>query len=162
MDPMTKVSVRDFAIFQLKLLIDGLKDGAVFTVLLVAFVVDLVFRRHGRRRFFYKVMRVSERFDLWLNLHVRRKGRRSMRTAFSDGVRREATQCWVNSNRLFGGSMFRPPRAPTRPCPRCLDSPALPSGSRVQQDAARPGGSSTARLLKKYSGPRTSQNSARF
>ena len=109
MDPMTKVSVRDFAIFQLKLLIDGLKDGAVFTVSLVAFVVDLVFRRHGRRRFFYKVMRVSERFDLWLNLHVRRKGRRSMRTAFSDGVRREATQCWVNSSRLFGGSMFRPP-----------------------------------------------------
>ena len=69
MDPMTKVSIRDFAIFQLKLLIDGLKDGAVFTVSLVAFGVDLVFRRHGRRRFFYKVMRVSEKFDLWLNLH---------------------------------------------------------------------------------------------
>ena len=32
MDPMTKVSIRDFAIFQLKLVIDGLKDGAVFTV----------------------------------------------------------------------------------------------------------------------------------
>ena len=60
MDPMTKVSIRDFAIFQLKLVIDGLKDGAVFTVSLVAFRVDLVCRRHGRRRFFYKVMRVSE------------------------------------------------------------------------------------------------------
>jgi hypothetical protein len=69
MDPMTKVSIRDFAIFQLKLVIDGLKDGAVFAVSFVAFAVDLVFRRHGRRRFFYKVMRVSERFDLWLNLH---------------------------------------------------------------------------------------------
>jgi hypothetical protein len=69
MDPMTKVSIRDFAIFQLKLLIDGLKDGAVFTVSFVAFGIDLVFRRHGRRRFFYKVMRVSEKFDLWLNLH---------------------------------------------------------------------------------------------
>ena len=69
MDPMTKVSIRDFAIFQLKLLIDGLKDGAVFTVSFVAFAVDLVFRRHGRRRFFYKVMRVSEKLDLWLNLH---------------------------------------------------------------------------------------------
>ena len=62
MDPMTKVSVRDFAIFQVKLLIDGLKDGADFAV-------DLVFRRRGRRRFFYKVPRGSEEFDLWLNLH---------------------------------------------------------------------------------------------
>ncbi len=69
MDPMTKVSIRDFAIFQLKLLIDGFKDGFVFAVSFLAFGVDLVFRRHGRRRFFYKVMRVSEKFDLWLNLH---------------------------------------------------------------------------------------------
>ena len=69
MDPQTKVSIRDFAIFQLKLLIDGVKDGAVFAMSFVAFGVDLVFRRHGRRRFFYKMMRVSERLDLWLNLH---------------------------------------------------------------------------------------------
>ena len=69
MDPRRKISVSDFAIFQLKLLIDGLKDGAVFTMSIVAFAVDLVFGRHGRRRIFYKVMRVSEKFDLWLNLH---------------------------------------------------------------------------------------------
>ena len=69
MDHRTKVSIRDFAIFQLKLLIDGLKDGAVFTVSFVAFAADLIFKRHGRRRYFYRVMRVSERFDLWLNLH---------------------------------------------------------------------------------------------
>ena len=77
MDPMTKVSVRDFAIFQLKLVIDGLKDGAVFTVSFVAFAVDLVFRRHGRRRFFYKVMRISEKLDLWLNLHGAAEGAES-------------------------------------------------------------------------------------
>ena len=47
MDPMTKVSVRDFAIFQLKLLIDGVKDGAVFATSFVAFGVDLVLGRHG-------------------------------------------------------------------------------------------------------------------
>ena len=69
MDYRTKVSIRDFAIFQLKLLIDGLKDGAVFTVSCAAFAVDLVFRRHGERRYFYRVMRASEKFDLWLNLH---------------------------------------------------------------------------------------------
>ncbi len=69
MDPRTKVSIRDFAIFQLKLLIDGLKDGVVLVTSFVAFGIDLVFSRHGRRRFFYKMMRVSERLDLWLNLH---------------------------------------------------------------------------------------------
>ena len=69
MDPMTKVSIRDFAIFQLKLVLDGLKDGAVFIVSFVAFGADLILRRHGRRRFFYKMMRVSEKLDLWLNLH---------------------------------------------------------------------------------------------
>ncbi len=74
MDPMTKVSVRDFAIFQFKLLIDGLKDGAVFTMSFVAFGLDLVLKRHGRRRIFYKTMRISERFDLWLNLHGATEG----------------------------------------------------------------------------------------
>ena len=74
MDPMTKVSVRDFTIFQLKLLIDGLKDGVVFTISIVAFAADLVLRRHGRRRCFYQVMRVSEKFDLWLNLHGATEG----------------------------------------------------------------------------------------
>ena len=69
MDPRTKVSIRDFGIFQLKLLLDGLKDGAVFVLSIVAFGIDLTFNRYGRRRFFYKMMRVSERLDLWLNLH---------------------------------------------------------------------------------------------
>jgi len=69
MDPRTKVSIRDFGIFQLKLLLDGLKDGAVFVLSFVAFGIDLTFNRYGQRRFFYKMMRVSERLDLWLNLH---------------------------------------------------------------------------------------------
>lgn len=69
MDPNLKVSCRDFAIFQLKLIIDGMKDGMVFTVSFVAFAADLIFKRHGQRRFFYRVLRLSEQFDLWLNLH---------------------------------------------------------------------------------------------
>jgi hypothetical protein len=77
MDPMTKVSVRDFAIFQLKLVIDGLKDGAVFGLSFAAFAVDLVFKLHGKRRLFYKVMRISEKFDLWLNLHGAAEGAES-------------------------------------------------------------------------------------
>ena len=74
MDPRTKVSIRDFVIFQLKLLIDASKDTAVFTVSIFAFGIDLIFRRHGRRRFFYKMMRVSERLDLWLNLYGATEG----------------------------------------------------------------------------------------
>jgi len=61
--------VSDFVIFQLKLLIDGLKDGAVFTASFVAFGIDLIFGRRDERRLFYKLLRLSERFDLWLNLH---------------------------------------------------------------------------------------------
>jgi len=69
MDYRTKVSIRDFLIFQLKLAIDGAKDGLVFMISFVAFGLDLAFRRHGKRRYFPRLMRVSERFDLWLNLH---------------------------------------------------------------------------------------------
>lgn len=69
MDYRTKVSIRDFLIFQFKLAIDGAKDGLVFVISFVAFGVDLVFGRHGRRRYFPRLMRASERFDLWLNLH---------------------------------------------------------------------------------------------
>ena len=76
MDPRTKVSICDFAIFQLTLMIDGLKEGAVFVMSLLAFGIDLLFGRHGRRRFVYKMMRVSERLDLWLNLHGATEGRR--------------------------------------------------------------------------------------
>ena len=54
MDPMTKVSVRDFAIFQVKLLIDGLKDGAVFAV-------DLVFRRQEATQCWVNLSRRFER-----------------------------------------------------------------------------------------------------
>jgi len=42
MDPGTKVSICDFAIFQLTLMIDGLKEGAVFVMSLLAFGIDLL------------------------------------------------------------------------------------------------------------------------
>lgn len=60
---------RDFLIFQLKLMLDGLKDVLVFNASLVAYVLDLLLGRGRRRRFFYAVLEASERFDLWLNLH---------------------------------------------------------------------------------------------
>jgi len=63
------VTLRDFLIFQTKLLLDGVKDVAVFNLSVLAFVVDLVSGRGRRPRYFYAVLRLSERFDLWLNLH---------------------------------------------------------------------------------------------
>ena len=63
------VTFRDFAIFQLKLFLDGLKDIVVFNVSIVAMVIDLLTGRGSRPRLFYSVLRASERFDAWLNLH---------------------------------------------------------------------------------------------
>ena len=63
------VTLRDFVIFQLKLALDGLKDLVVFNVSIVAIVVDFIAGRGRRPRLFYSVVRASERFDKWLNLH---------------------------------------------------------------------------------------------
>lgn len=71
--PMTmatrSVTLRDFFIFQLKLVLDGFKDLVVFNVSIVAVVLDFLSGRGRRPRLFYSVLRLSERFDLWLNLH---------------------------------------------------------------------------------------------
>lgn len=63
------VTVRDFFIFQLKLVIDGLKDLAIFQVSIAAIVLDILAGRGRRPRLFYSVLKLSERFDHWLNLH---------------------------------------------------------------------------------------------
>jgi hypothetical protein len=62
------VLIRDFLIFQLKLLLDGAKDVFLFQAAIVAVVLDLFFGGK-RRRIFYTVMKLGERIDLWLNLH---------------------------------------------------------------------------------------------
>ena len=63
------VTLRDFAIFQLKLALDGLKDVVVFNLSILAVVIDFLSGRGRRPRLFYRVLRLSERFDRWLNLH---------------------------------------------------------------------------------------------
>jgi hypothetical protein len=62
------VLIRDFLIFQLKLVLDGFKDVFLFQASIVAVVIDLLFGGR-RRRLFYRVMQLGERIDLWLNLH---------------------------------------------------------------------------------------------
>jgi hypothetical protein len=63
------VTVRDFVIFQVKLALDGGKDMIVFGASIVAIVLDFIAGRGQRPRLFYSVVRWSERFDAWLNLH---------------------------------------------------------------------------------------------
>jgi hypothetical protein len=62
------VILRDLAIFQIKLFLDGGKDIALAPLSLGAVALDLAFPgpRPGRR--FYAVMRIGERFDRWLSL----------------------------------------------------------------------------------------------
>lgn len=71
--PMTvmsrSVTLRDFGIFQAKLFLDGMKDLVAFNLSIVAIVLDFISGRGKRPRLFYSVVRASERFDRWLNLH---------------------------------------------------------------------------------------------
>ena len=64
------VTLRDFAIFQIKLWLDGLKDLAVIVLSTGALVLDMIAGKGRRPRLFYGVIRASERFDRWLNLHA--------------------------------------------------------------------------------------------
>jgi hypothetical protein len=64
-----KVTLRDFLIFQLKLALDGAKDWVVIPLSIVAVILDMLAGKGRRPRLFYSVVRLSERFDLWLNLH---------------------------------------------------------------------------------------------
>ncbi len=71
--PMTmasrSVTLRDFAIFQIKLFLDGLKDFAAIWLSTGAIILDFIAGRGKRPRLFYSVVRASERFDKWINLH---------------------------------------------------------------------------------------------
>jgi len=62
------VLVRDYLIFMLKLGIDGLKDVVLVQLASIAMLADLL-RGGGKPRLFYRLVRQSERFDLWLNLN---------------------------------------------------------------------------------------------
>lgn len=72
-EPMTVasrgVTLRDFVIFQVKLFLDGLKDFLAMWLSVGAIILDFLSGRGDRPRLFYSVVRASERFDRWINLH---------------------------------------------------------------------------------------------
>lgn len=61
--------LRDVLLFQCKLVVDGLKDLCLAQVALGAATIDLLRRDGTPGRRFYGVVRLSERFDGWLDLH---------------------------------------------------------------------------------------------
>jgi hypothetical protein len=65
------VLARDFGLFYLKLLLDGFKGVILVQLGILAFCVDMIFMlvAGSRRSFFYAVLELGERFDLWLNLY---------------------------------------------------------------------------------------------
>jgi len=62
------VIIRDLVIFQVKLLLDGLKDIVLSPLAVIAAGLDLIAPTSSRGRRFYMVLSVGERFDRWLSL----------------------------------------------------------------------------------------------
>jgi hypothetical protein len=60
--------IRDTIIFQLKLGIDALRDLLLSPVSIVCAVIDLFKRHEPEQSYFYKLMRMGHKSDLWLNL----------------------------------------------------------------------------------------------
>ena len=69
------VTMRDFVVFQCKLVLDGLKDIILLNLSVVAIVFDAITGRIERPRSFYGVVRLSRRFEEWLKLHRLRGAR---------------------------------------------------------------------------------------
>lgn len=108
------VLIRDFAIFQLKLALEGLKGLALIQLSIVAVVGDLVFAGRKRGRLFYSLLSVAERFDLWLNLYA--PAERAQDTA--DGLFGASR---AGDNSLLGeleALVRREEQAPAAPAPR--------------------------------------------
>jgi hypothetical protein len=63
------IVIRDLAIFQVKLALEGLKDIVVSQLSIGAAALDLLFPTARRGARFYSVMRYAERFDNWLSLY---------------------------------------------------------------------------------------------
>lgn len=63
------VILRDLALFQLKLFLDGLIDITLAPLSIGAAAVEIFFGGERRGRLFYAILRFGEKADLWLNLY---------------------------------------------------------------------------------------------
>ena len=62
------VLLRDLMIFQVKLVLDGMKDIVLMPLTIGAAAIDIVFPGAVPGQRFYTLMSLGERFDRWLNL----------------------------------------------------------------------------------------------
>ena len=69
-----RVILRDLLIFQAKLWLDNLKDLIFVQISIGAAILDLLSGPRRRGRFLYSVLRLGERWDLWLNLYGAARG----------------------------------------------------------------------------------------
>lgn len=67
--PESRVLLRDLLIFQLKLGLDGIKDVVLSPLSIIAAIADIVLGPPASGPRLYRVLRIGERFDLWLNLY---------------------------------------------------------------------------------------------
>lgn len=63
------VVLRDLAVFQLKLFLDGLMDLVMMPISIGAAALDLIAPTGTKGRRFYAVMTMAEKVDRWLNLY---------------------------------------------------------------------------------------------
>jgi hypothetical protein len=68
------VIVRDLALFQLKLFLDGVIDVTLAPLSIAAAIVEILFGGENRGRLFYAILRFGEKADLWLNLYGASRG----------------------------------------------------------------------------------------
>jgi hypothetical protein len=77
--------IRDLLVFNLKLWMDGLKDILLAPLSVGAGIMDIMSGNRGPGARFYSIVRLGERFDLWLNLYgaANRDGHR-LRDVFNE------------------------------------------------------------------------------
>jgi len=110
--PPHQVIIRDLLIFQVKLWLDGLKDIVLSPVSIGAATLDLLLGPTRRGPRLYTVLRIGERFDLWLNLFGGAdSARRSPDGLFAGSHPGDGTMLGALEELGSGGSRAsRPPR----------------------------------------------------
>ncbi|HOX72646.1 MAG TPA: hypothetical protein PLR28_06230 [Dokdonella sp.] len=69
--------IRDFALFQLKLLLDALRDIVLSPISLAAVILDLMLSGQQAPRYFRAVLRLGERSEEWIDLWSAARGAKS-------------------------------------------------------------------------------------
>jgi hypothetical protein len=67
--PSRGTIVRDLIVFQLKLWVEGFKDIVLMPLSLGAAVLDLLWPHRSGQPTLYRVMRLGDRFERWVNLY---------------------------------------------------------------------------------------------